>query len=327
MQYLPPGKELEPHAQARSLVSIEWMRMFLFPEFWEHHIGRFGSEAILQNAPLAERYALGDKDALNIGLELNFTNPMILDNELITPDMTLRDIMAFKIVNIRRNMQRESRDRLRLAMVKYPDGVDDGIFDPALPPLLVHLPPLAPTAPQEPGAPQPPVTGQNQEGPQIQGQPQSPAPGAPQDQGPGQNQAGPPVQPSPVLPPSPLDNPTPTVPYTLPPTTPEPLKASQVVAANKIAAYLKYFRNILGLHVIATFAQSAMWFHLAKLVSARGGEDISAEDWEYFLRACNLSGEMLRCFFSYFYPSLLPSFPFTQHRDLSSYKLILLRLG
>jgi hypothetical protein len=92
--------------------------------------------------------------------------------------------------------------------------------------------------------------------------------------------------------------PTPTLLYETPNDVPKPLTISEMETAARIAAHLRYFRNLLGLHCIATCAEDALWFHLAWLAKRRLRRDVSFKDWGYFLRVCNESGKMLRYVFA-----------------------------
>lgn len=268
IKYLPPGKELEPHTDVRKLVSIEWMRLFLDADFWDYHILRYGENTLVPDDPVAVRLVFWNQDE-NAEGNLHFIkNAAVHPNVEIGPNLSPGDKRVLTILNTRRSMHRLARDRL-LEVV-------------GVPPVQGQSP--APEAPQAQG------TEQNQGGPQAEGQPPAAGP---------EGQEVPPEAPAPAPAPEPRDPPTPTSAYELPDDPPPVSTASMVAAANKIATYLKQFRNRLGLHVVATCTEDALWFHLAYLVQASKGPVITAEEWKFFLGACNSTGAMLR----YVFPS------------------------
>lgn len=244
-QYLPPGKELEPHTQVRSLVSIEWMRMLLCDEFWDHYVNRYGGAALIPDAPQADICTVWDQDEkTEYASNLKYKDVFIEPDCLITPGMLHGQKIAYQVANMRRNMQRQARDKLREVILMNGRTMD------------------------------------------LQGEPQS------QDQPLAQLSQG---QGAPT--PAPRA-PTPTLRYVSHDDVPKPLTISEVQTAARIAAHLRYFRNLLGLHCIATWTEDALWFHLAHLAKRRRNQNVSFEDWGYFLRVCNESGEMLRYVFA-----------------------------
>ncbi|OBT75508.1 hypothetical protein VF21_04917 [Pseudogymnoascus sp. 05NY08] len=113
-QYLPPGKELEPHAQVRSLVSIEWMRMLLSDEFWNHYVNRYGGDALIPDAPQADICMIWNPDKkMEYSSNLKENDVFIEPDCLITPGMPHGQKIAYKVANMRRNMQRQARDKLK----------------------------------------------------------------------------------------------------------------------------------------------------------------------------------------------------------------------
>ncbi|KFZ15449.1 hypothetical protein V502_05581 [Pseudogymnoascus sp. VKM F-4520 (FW-2644)] len=272
-QYLPPGKDLEPHAQARTLVPIEWMRMLLFPDFWDHYINRYGGDGINPDKAPAARIMLGNKYRQEYG-DLLRVDLGILSDLPITANMSPEGTVACQLENMRRNMQRVARDRLEMVAGEYTIDPKTGVFSP--PPLPILPPPQEEPSNNAPGGSQAQETAQIQGGPQVQGQPPAPLP---------QGQEAPAR--------APRDPPTPTSVYVLPDDIKEPLKASEVHAATRIATLLKYFRNVLGLHCIATCTEDALLFNLALLAKQHFQEDVTTEDWAYFLRACSSAEKMI----------------------------------
>lgn len=270
IKYLPPGKELEPHTDFRKLVSIEWMRLFLDADFWDYHILLYGEIALFSDDPVAARLEFWNQDENAESIR----NLQIMKNAEVHPDVDIGpylspwDKRAATILNTRRSLHRLARDRL-WEVVGIP---------------LVQGQPPAPEAPQAQG------TEQNQGGPQAEEQP--PAAGT-------EGQEVPPEALAPAPAREPHDPPTPTSAYELSDDPPPVPTAGLVAAAIKIASYLKQFRNRLGLHVVATCAEDALWFHLAYLVQASKGPIITAAEWKFFLGACNSTGAMLR----YVFPS------------------------
>ena len=287
-KYLPMGRDLVPHSQVQSLVSIEWTRLLLYPEFWDHYVNRYGAAALIPDAPQAGRLMVWNGDS-ETGSQVNYNNVHIGLDYPTTPDLSPGDQIACQLANMRRNMQRLARDRLEAVVV-----MNGYTMDPDAPPLQGEPSHQAAGGPQASGASQAQETEQIQGGPQAQEQP--PASGAPQVQGGPQAQEQPPaqLQQGQGAPPPAQRSPTPILTYKLPDDVLEPLKISEVQAAVQIASQLRFFRNVLGLHCIATCDADALWYHLATLVKRRLHLDLSPEDWGHFLRACNTSKEMLR---------------------------------
>ncbi|KFZ10037.1 hypothetical protein V501_05355, partial [Pseudogymnoascus sp. VKM F-4519 (FW-2642)] len=257
VQYLPPGKELEPHTQVRSLVSIEWMRMLLCDKFWDHYVNRYGGAALIPDAPQADVCMVWNQDKKEeYSSNRKYNDVFILPDCLITPGMPHGQKIAYQVANMRRNMQRQARDKLNSTLS-------------TLPPIEGGPAHQAPGGPQAPGAPQAHETEQIHGGFVIQ-----------LSQGQGALTLAPRA-------------PTPTLLYETPNDVPKPLTISEMETAARIAAHLRYFRNLLGLHCIATCAEDALWFHLAWLAKRRLRRDVSFKDWGYFLRVCNESGKML----------------------------------
>src|SRR5690349_17488762 len=132
-EYLPRGREFETQSQLRSLMSIEWMRLLLLPQFWTFHVGRFGGDAIGQNPPVAQRPVIWHNKVLAIGEELIANlDTELPPNEEILPEMPPEDRYVLAIRNERKDIQRRARDGLRLALTKYRAGKDGG-FNPVMP--------------------------------------------------------------------------------------------------------------------------------------------------------------------------------------------------
>lgn len=262
-QYLPKGQDLKPHLKATTVISIEWMRMLLNPDFWDHYITRYGEQSLVPEAPLAAREALFRNDGT-----LNDRNTLCLPEVIFKPPyqerpgMSAEERIAMQISNTRRDMHIRARQRLYHV----------GRTNVALVAGAGKQPHQEPGELQEPGAPQSQETEQIQEPielPQWQG---SPFLGPRQDPRP----------------------PTPTSPYKLPGEPLPTLSANEIHVANKIITYIYHFRNPLGLHVIATCTDDALWFHLVLMVLEKGWEYFTLEEFRYFLKACNLAGDMLR---------------------------------
>ncbi|OBT69222.1 hypothetical protein VE03_01844 [Pseudogymnoascus sp. 23342-1-I1] len=271
-QYLPKGIDKEPHSHFISLVPIERMRMLLFPDFWDHYIYRFGGDVLTPDAPQAQRFITCNSGTKDDYLP-EYRDVFIEPNFSPTPDMSHGDIIALEFANRRRNMQREARDRLEevLGASGYTRDPDTGLLKP---PSGEEPSEQAPSGTEAPGVPQAQETEQIQGEPQGQGQPPAPLPQVQE------------------VPAPPERAPTPEHTYMLPDDRFKLLTKEEGESALEIRDYVRYFRNRLGLHCIATCSEDALWFHLAHLVDTHYGEVVTREDWGYFLRACN-AAEML----------------------------------
>lgn len=251
-QYSPKGQDLKPHLKVTTVISIEWMRMFLNPDFWDYHIIRYGEQSMVPDTPVTARESLLNNDGTQNRNHLYLPEVIFKPECQETPNMSAEDRIAMQISNTRRDMHIRARQRL----------FHVGRINEAL--RVGEL--------QEPGAPEAQGTEQIQE-----------PIGLPQWEG------------SPFLGPRPDPRPpTPTLPYELPDDSHPTLTANEIRVANKITLYINHFRNALGLHVIATCTDDALWFHLSKMAVGKGWEYFTLEEFRYFLKACNLAGENLR---------------------------------
>lgn len=293
-QYLPKDRDKEPHSGNISFVPIEWMRMLLIPEFWDHYISRFGGAALTPDAPQFERLMTWNGSTHTYGDTKEEFRDVFVEPDFVPPlDMPHGDKVAINLANRRKNMQREARDRLGrvLEASGYTRDPDTSLL---VPPSQGELSHEAPGEAQAAGVPQAQETEQTQVGQQAQEQP--PAPGEAQVQGgsQAQDQAQAPL-PQGQEAPAPAERaPTPAFAYRVPDDVPEPLTTPQIQAAIRIRGFIRYFRNRLGLHCIATCTEDALWFHLARLVDNDFHEVVSREDWDCFLRACHATSTMLR---------------------------------
>lgn len=266
--------------------------MLLIPEFWDHYICRFGGAALTPDAPQVERLMTWS-NGTSSGSQEDFRDVFIGPDFVPPLDMPHGQKIAINLANRRKNMQREARDRLgRVLQARgYTRDSDTGLFEQPSQEELSHE---APGDPQAPGVPQAQETEQTQVGQQVQEQP--PAPGEAQVQGgpQAQDQASALLPQGQEAPASAGRAPTPRFAYRIPDDVPKLLTTPDVQAAIRIRGFIRYFRNRLGLHCIATCAEDALWFHLARLVANHSNEVVSREDWDCFLRACRATSTMLR---------------------------------
>lgn len=243
--YRPPGKDLEAHTQVVSLVSIEWMRLMMHPDFWEHHIARYGGAALIADAAQIDQKITWDGKKMTHPPITNYNDVDIGVSSFIPPDASRGESIALQIKNTRMDYQRQARDRLQAVLTT--NGIQINLHSGAPTQDLPILPSVR--------------RGQLQQG-----------------QGP----------------PAPAERaPTPTTEYMRPDDVADSFTISEVQACGKISSFLRYFRNVLGLHCMGTCTEGALWFHLARLVDDHFDIVVTRKDWKILLKTCNLRGEML----------------------------------